>query len=32
MISVKMVRQATKVEDENKDPIVSGSNLDRYVL
>src|SRR5215813_7059619 len=30
--TLKMVRQATKVEDENKDPIVSDSILDRYVL
>jgi superfamily II DNA or RNA helicase len=30
--TLKMVRQATKVEDENNGPTVSDSNLDRYVL
>ena len=30
--TLKMVRQATNVEHENKDPTVSDSNLDRYVL
>ncbi|HYA81988.1 MAG TPA: DEAD/DEAH box helicase [Candidatus Bathyarchaeia archaeon] len=30
--TLKMVRQATNVEHENKDLIVSDSNLDRYVL
>ena len=30
--TLKMVRQATNVEHENKDPRVSESNLDRYVL
>jgi superfamily II DNA or RNA helicase len=30
--TLKMVRQATKVEDENNGPKVSDSNLDRYVL
>ena len=30
--TLRMVRQATNVEHENKDPTVSDSNLDRYVL
>ena len=30
--TLKMVRQATTVEHENKDPTVTESNLDRYVL
>jgi len=30
--TLKMVRQATKVEDENNGPKVSDSNLDKYVL
>jgi superfamily II DNA or RNA helicase len=30
--TLKMVRQATKVEDENNGPKVSDSNLDTYVL
>jgi len=30
--TLKMVRQATKVEDENNGTKVSDSNLDRYVL
>jgi superfamily II DNA or RNA helicase len=30
--TLKMVRQATKVEDENNGPKVADSNLDRYVL
>ena len=30
--TLKMVKHATKVEDENNSPKVSDSNLDRYVL
>jgi superfamily II DNA or RNA helicase len=30
--TLKMVRQATNIEHENKGPRVSESNLDRYVL
>jgi superfamily II DNA or RNA helicase len=30
--TLRLVRQATKVEDENNGPKISDSNLDRYVL